>query len=249
MAPFVHPIRKSHPMDRPKSKRPVTKKKTANRAPKSDNNRTLERRNAIMEGALKVFGEHGFEETTISAISKAAGVSDATVYEYFSSKEEILFSIPLRYTEREIDRMREIGRYIHSPQEKIRVIIQAYLEFYETNRLYTSVALLTLKGNRNFLQTEAYKAIREASRSIVEAFNEGVEKGVFRDDIDPHLVRNLVLGFIEHLTVQWLLTGRPEGIANCRDAIFDMVLRAISKTTNDGSVEIKGKAVTLVIRE
>ena len=135
----------------------------------------------IIEAALRVFGENGFEATTISAICKAANISDATLYEYFDSKEEVLFSIPEIYTRRELERMQEISHYVHSPSEKLRVIIQGYLEFYEKNRMYTSVALLTLKGNRNFLKAPAYAVIREASRSIVEAFNEGVYKrGVSR---------------------------------------------------------------------
>jgi len=199
----------------------------------------------IIEGALKVFGEKGYEDTTISAISKASNISDATVYEYFSSKEDVLFSISELYTARENERIRSISHYIHSPQEKIRVIIQAYLEFYEKNRLYTSVALLLLKGNRNFIKSTAYQTVKTSARSIVDAFKEGVEKGVFRDDLDPYIVRNMILGFIEHLTIQWLLLNRPKSLAENRDIIFDMVMRAIVKenrskkiTMNCGSVDI-----------
>ncbi len=203
----------------------------------------------IIEGALKVFGEKGYEATTISAISKAANISDATLYEYFSSKEEVLFSISKLYTKRENDRIRKLERYIHCPREKIRVIIQAYLEFYESNRLYTSVALLLLKGNRNFIKSEAYEAVREAAKSIVSAYNEGVEKGFFREEIDPYLVRNMVLGFIEHLTIQWLLLDRPKSISQCRDVIFDMVMRAVEKERKPGAFTMSCNSVDITFRE
>ncbi len=192
----------------------------------------------ILEGALKVFGEKGFEATTISDICKAANISDATLYEYFPSKEDVLFSISELYTGKEYERMKEIARYIHSAREMIRVIIQAYLEFYENNPLYTSVALLNLKGNRNFLKSEAYQVVRQAAHTVVDAFNQGVEEGVFRDDIDGYLVRNMVLGFIEHLTIQWLLVGRPERISSYRDIIFDMVMRAIERRDAEGDKKI-----------
>lgn len=191
--------------------------------------RNPEKEQSILEGALRVFGQKGFEETTIAAICKAAGISDATLYEYFGSKEEVLFSIPEVYTRRELERMQAISHYMRGAKEKLRVIIQAYLEFYETNRGYTSVALLTLKGNRKFLQSPAYQVVRRASHTIVEAYDEGLAEGVFRDDIDGYLVRNLILGFIEHLTIQWLLVGRPRQISAYRDVIFDMVMRAIEK--------------------
>ncbi len=142
--------------------------------------------------------------------------------------------------------MLEISRYLLSPQEKLRAIIQGYLEFYERNRMYTSVVLLTLKGNRNFLKSPAYAVVREASRSVVDVFNQGVTEGVFRDDIDGYLVRNMVLGFIEHLTIQWLLVGRPERISDYRDRIFDMVIKAIEKPKDEDWLEIKVKGMAPV---
>ena len=202
--------------------------KPENNTPKKARKQNVQKEINIIEGALKVFGEKGFEETTISAICKEAKISDATLYEYFSSKDDVLFSIAKHYTQRELNRMREVVHYIHSPKEKIRVIIQAYLEFYENNRLYTSVALLLLKGNRKFVKSEAYQVVRESAKSIVETFNEGIASGVFRKDLDPYIVRNMILGFIEHLTIQWLLVGRPESISGFRDIIFDMVMRAIA---------------------
>lgn len=219
----------------------ANKKRTNNRASEKSTNRSREKETNIIEGALKVFGEKGFEDTTISAISKAANISEATLYEYFPSKEEVLFSIPKLYTQRELDRINEIAHYIHGARENMRLIIQAYLEFYENNRLYTSVALLTLKGNRRFLKTEAYQVVREAARSIITTYNEGVKEGVFRDDIDPYLVRNMVLGFIEHLTIQWLLTGRPERITDYKDTIFDMVMRAIEVEKKADYIEVRLK--------
>ncbi len=201
------------------SRKTKTKKRNNNRLKKI----------AILEGALKVFGEKGFEATTITAICKSAKIADATLYEYFDSKEDVLFSIAEHYTRQHLDHMKQIAHFIHSTREKMRLVIQSYLEFYEDNPLYSSVALLNLKGSRRFLQSPAYQVVREASSSIIDVVKEGVEKGIFREDADPYLVRNLVLGFIEHLTIQWLLLKRPEKISQFRDTIFEMVMRSIDK--------------------
>jgi TetR/AcrR family fatty acid metabolism transcriptional regulator len=191
--------------------------------------RSRQRELRILEAALRLFGEKGFEATTVSAICEGAGVSEATLYGYFKSKEQVLFSIAERYTRREVERLRELRHFIHDPREKFRATIQAYLEFYQRNPLYTSVALLALKANRNFVHSRAYAVVREASRPIVEAFREGVEAGLFRPELDASLVRNMVLGFIEHLTTQWIVVGRPEDISQYRDTIHEMVMRAIEK--------------------
>ncbi len=190
---------------------------------------------AILEGALKIFGEKGFEATSITAICKSAKIADATLYEYFESKEDVLFSIAEHYTRQHLGNMKQVSHFIHNTREKMRLVIQAYLEFYEDNPLYSSVALLNLKGSRSFLKSPAYQAVREASATIVEIVNEGIDKEIYRDDIDAYLVRNMVLGFIEHVTIQWLLVKRPEKISRLRDTIFNLVMQSIEKKCSVGN--------------
>jgi AcrR family transcriptional regulator len=47
-------------------------------------------RTAIVEAALRLFRENGYEATTMRAIAKAAGVATGNAYYYFSSKEELI---------------------------------------------------------------------------------------------------------------------------------------------------------------
>lgn len=49
-----------------------------------------ERKQEIFDAALKLFGEKGYEKTTIADIAKAMGVAQGLCYRYFPSKE-ILF--------------------------------------------------------------------------------------------------------------------------------------------------------------
>jgi AcrR family transcriptional regulator len=48
-------------------------------------------RETIIEVALKLFVERGYEETTIAEIADAAEVSPRTIFAYFPSKEDIVF--------------------------------------------------------------------------------------------------------------------------------------------------------------
>ena len=79
---------------------------------KNKKKRNLDKQNAILEGALRVFGEKGFEDATVAAICAEAGISEPTLYEYFESKEDVLFSISELYTRREFERS-ERDRPLH----------------------------------------------------------------------------------------------------------------------------------------
>lgn len=50
-------------------------------------------RNRIAEVSLDLFGRLGFFDTSVDAIAKAAGVSRATLYQYFQGKEEIFLEL------------------------------------------------------------------------------------------------------------------------------------------------------------
>ncbi|MFF4603044.1 TetR/AcrR family transcriptional regulator [Streptomyces sp. NPDC001339] len=54
-------------------------------APKSEQTRTL-----IMETALRLFQERGYDKTTMRAVAKEAGVSVGNAYYYFGSKEHLI---------------------------------------------------------------------------------------------------------------------------------------------------------------
>jgi AcrR family transcriptional regulator len=52
--------------------------------------RSEQTRALIVETALRLFREHGYEATTMRAIAKEAGVSVGNAYYYFGSKEELI---------------------------------------------------------------------------------------------------------------------------------------------------------------
>jgi AcrR family transcriptional regulator len=47
-------------------------------------------RTAIVEAALRLFGENGYEATTMRAIAKEAGVATGNAYYYYASKDELI---------------------------------------------------------------------------------------------------------------------------------------------------------------
>lgn len=55
--------------------------------------KALERREQLIDAALQVFAEKGFDASTIKDIAAAAGVTDGLIYHYFSSKEELLWAV------------------------------------------------------------------------------------------------------------------------------------------------------------
>lgn len=59
------------------------------------------RRNLIIDAAIEVISEQGFQRTTIKQIASKAGIADGTIYNYFKNKDDILLGIVARLSEEE----------------------------------------------------------------------------------------------------------------------------------------------------
>jgi TetR/AcrR family fatty acid metabolism transcriptional regulator len=56
------------------------------------------RRESIIQAAIEVFSKKDFKNANISEIAQKAGIADGTIYQYFKSKEDLFFSIPIEKT-------------------------------------------------------------------------------------------------------------------------------------------------------
>ncbi len=187
------------------------------------------RKRGIREAAQRVFAQKGFHEATISEVAQEAGISEATIYEYFSSKEELLFSIPGETERRTKETLEFILAHVRGASNKIRCIIYHYLWLYENHLDYAALVMLILKHNRKFCETQAYQVVRERSRVVLRVVEEGIASGEFRAETNPYLVRSMILGTVEHLVIRRLLIGGPKELSQFSDALADQIIYGIRR--------------------
>ena len=194
---------------------------------------------AILKGAESIFAKKGFHEATISEIARKAKVSEATIYEYFSSKEELLFSIPARTTQQYEEKNREILKHIHGAANKLRFLIDRHLSLYAENPDYANIVMLILKGHRNFQKTDAYKIVQSTARITIDVLDEGIQSGEFRSDIQPYLVRAMIWGTVEHLVTRKCLLGKPDDLMGLVDDIIDTLFNGIVVPRKEPTINLK----------
>ena len=185
------------------------------------------KRLAILNSAEDIFAKKGFSKTTISEIAKKAKISDATIYEYFSSKEELLFSIPAEISLEYQHENRKMLKYIQGAANKLRFLVFRHLELYTLNPNYAKISTLILKTNRNFLRTKAYKVVQASARDTILVLEEGIKNGEFHSKTDPYLVRSMIWGTIEHLVIRKSLLGKPANLLEFAEKICYIIFEGI----------------------
>ena len=196
----------------------------------TDSSRAKTRKDRIMDAALRIFAEKGFQNATITEISKEAGVSEATIYEYFGTKEDLLFAIPEKISNQTYDESSKILPYIKDVEGRMRAMLLSYFNLYQSNPHYSALVLLQLMSNKRFRQTPAHAAIRRSAHRLLECIREGIADGTFRKDTDAYLISSMLMGTMEHLFIHWHMQGRPKkekSIMNMLDPFIEIVLDGI----------------------
>lgn len=188
------------------------------------------KRNSILDVATKVFAEKGFSDAYISDISSALAISDATIYQYFKSKEDILFAIPEKKSKESCEQLELHLQGIRGVDNKLRKFIWFYFWFFENNRDWATIVILNLRTNKKFLKAPGYKLVQEFSKKLLDIIEEGKKDGSFRPEIDSYVARSLILGHIEHLAQFWLLKEKPRGFfLENSDKAADLLIHALKK--------------------
>ncbi|MFH1057602.1 MAG: TetR/AcrR family transcriptional regulator, partial [Pseudomonadota bacterium] len=185
------------------------------------------RKEQILKAAERIFARKGFHEATVAEIAKEARVSEGTIYEYFTTKEGLLFTIPEAFIAKAREQNLFHLRLIRGAAHRLRAIVYLYLYTWQENPDYAVINLLILKGNLNFRQTEGYRLIREGFRDITRIIEDGIANGEFRADIDPYVIRTVLMGAVDHATTNWLLSDRRRKLVDLVDPIMDLVMTGL----------------------
>ena len=173
----------------------------------------------VVDVAVRVFLEHGYDHASMGDIAKAAGLGKSSIYHHVSGKEELL--------ERGLDRALDaLFAALEEPEastgravDRLRAMIRRTVEIM-CDQLAEVALLLRVRGNTEVERT-VLKRRRELDRIMGRLVEQAIAEGDLRDDLDPALVSRLVFGMSNSVT-GWYRPGgtvRPQRIVDSITAI------------------------------
>lgn len=154
----------------------------------------------IINHAVELFAEKGFEGTSIRDLAARAGVNVAMVNYYFGSKEKLFESLVeerASYSRGVLDEIAKNPAY--SDIEKIDRIIDAYISKLFTNRKFHRVLHQEMMLSQRESLAQAIVEILYPNSLIIKGVIEaGMKKGVF-GKVDPPLVIASIVGTINQI--------------------------------------------------
>ncbi|MBW1763676.1 MAG: TetR/AcrR family transcriptional regulator [Deltaproteobacteria bacterium] len=122
-----------------------------------------EKREIIRNAATQLFAEKGFENTTTRDIAKAANISNASLYYYFDSKEELLYQILDKEMSSGLELITEIDKSDIGLKEKLSKVLQIHTSSAVD---YNKMKLLVI--DQNSISQKNKEDLKEKQRDYVE---------------------------------------------------------------------------------
>jgi AcrR family transcriptional regulator len=172
-------------------------------------------RQQIAETAWRLFAERGFDHVPVAEVAAAAEVSEATVFNYFPTKEDLVFNRMEAFERELLDAIRE-----REPGESI---VQAFGRFVLRARGYLAsddpaaedgmrAAARLITGSPALLARE--REIFESYTSTLAAFI-AEERGLAADDVEAWVVANALIGLHRGL-IAYVHQQALDGVENRR---------------------------------
>ncbi len=168
----------------------------------------------ILQTALALFVKNGYYNTSIDAITGAAGLTKGALYVHFKSKRDLVLALIDKFETSVLDRLRTGLDHLQGDAiEKLKYTTRFLSEIGEQAQLGNQGQALIafqlfvageLKSDPDFepVLTALFKKHQQVTSDL---YRQGVAEGLLREDIDPDLAGSIFLALGSGLFQQWLM--------------------------------------------
>ncbi|MFB3925144.1 MAG: TetR/AcrR family transcriptional regulator [Syntrophales bacterium] len=183
----------------------------------------------ITEALISLLEEKEFNAITTAQISQRSGVNEALIYKYFGDKRGLLHQVLGDYLENYLNQLETELKDIKGALNKLRRLIWSHLNLYESNRVLTQILLLDVRSCPGYFESESYAQVRRYSKLLIKVLDEGVREGELRGDIPTAVMRQVILGGIEHMCLPKIIYKKHYSPEELTKDLFEIVLAGIGR--------------------
>jgi AcrR family transcriptional regulator len=144
-----------------------------------------ERRETVIDAAVKEFAAHGYHAASTGSIAKRAGISQPYIYALFPNKRELFLACHRHVVDGIRDTFTEAARGAESPQDAMRRLGDAYMDLLENRdeilmqmQAHAAAGDPELRDEIRSVFTDLFDHVRETTgldhEQVVQLFSAGM---------------------------------------------------------------------------
>jgi AcrR family transcriptional regulator len=176
---------------------------------------------SLLDVAVAVFNERGFEATSMDELANRLGVTKSAIYHHVPSKVELLRLALDRALDGLFAVLDEPGATSGPAIDRLEHVVRGSVRVLTTQLPFVTL-LLRVRGNSP-VETAALRRRREFDRVVTDLVRAAEEEGDVRPDVDPAVTSRLLFGTVNSLT-EWYRPGRGSDGGLTPDALADALV-------------------------
>jgi len=192
----------------------------------------LVHRKEILSAAEKVFAAKGFFRTTMNEIAEAAEFGTGTLYKYFSSKEDLYFTLIDEKTG-EINRLAKVElSQKTSVKGRIERVLRLQFAFIEENRDFFRIYISERNRFEWTVKDDLGKGIHDKMVAYIEILAKVVKEGIREGELksmDPMDLAHALVGIVNSFVFEWLISPQPYPLVSKVETVLDIFLRGVQR--------------------
>lgn len=200
----------------------------------------------ILAAALAVFSERGYESAAVSEIAERAGVVEGTVYKYFESKRALLLKVIEQWYEGLVEAYARDLAGITGTRQRLRFVIWRHLNSIHESPQLCRLLFHEVRSEQDYYDLDLHGMIRRYAKFVTDVVEEGIKAGEFRSDIPLPLLRDMVLGCIEHRSWNYI-SGRGDlNVDETVDQLMAVLCDGIAIRAGSGDIDAQTERLSRV---
>jgi AcrR family transcriptional regulator len=195
------------------------------RDPKQD--RSRRRQQELLEAATRVFARDGIAKAKMADIAAEAGISVSSIYDYYMSKEELAYEIPIRRLAQFYAEFLEQAVLPGTMRDRLRAFLSMTTDYARRNPDWARLLYLEIWPSVLIEEARVRRAIDDFGRIVVEMVREGSRTGEWDATLDPYRTATIFMGSVTHMIITWLLYRRPDNLRKATRPMVDQLIRLL----------------------
>ncbi|MCB9247765.1 MAG: TetR/AcrR family transcriptional regulator [Ignavibacteriales bacterium] len=165
---------------------------------------TEERQKTIIDEALNIIHERGYEALSIRELANRVKISEPAIYRHFLNKEDIILGILSRISDFDQELIKSVNKK-DSPLEKLNEFIKFHFSFLEKNKQMTSVIFAEeIFTQSNILKEKLLKILKHRKMLIVDIIESAKSDNKIKE-VDSTELSKIIIGTIRMSVLEWKL--------------------------------------------
>lgn len=193
----------------------------------------LQRRNEILATSASLFKERGHQGVNLGDIASALGTDRASLYYYFSSRDELFREIVRSSIEVNVSQAEFVAQSQGSAPEKIRALLTSLMKSYEENYPFLYVFIqedLNRITDDSSWSDEVKELSHRYDEAVVGIIQQGIDEGTLAPVAPARIIAFGLIGMI-NWTHRWFRPGGKTDASSISSAFSDILLNGLKAST------------------